>query len=131
MKVIQSCKTYFDKNCLNGALFSGDLYARHTYWLDKSCNFLGYELVVITDHFSIVNKGGPTFSAANGSGVIDLSICYGPLFDRCKHSLSSGVEFFAELFTGAPVRGYVPVIMRLRRSSHTEKSKKLWIEKTD
>ena len=30
-KVIQSCKTYFYKNCLNGALFSGDLIARHTY----------------------------------------------------------------------------------------------------
>ena len=32
IKVIQSCKTYVDKNCLNGALFFGDLNARHTYW---------------------------------------------------------------------------------------------------
>ena len=31
IKVIQSCKTYVDKNCLNGAFF-GDLNAQHTYW---------------------------------------------------------------------------------------------------
>ena len=38
---------------------------------------------------------------------------------------------FAELFTGAPQRGHVPVIMRLERSSITEKTKKIWIEKAD
>ena len=46
-----------------------------------------------------------------------------------KHSLST--DEFAELFTGAPQRGHVPVIMRLERSSTTEKTKKLWIEKAD
>ena len=56
-------------------------------------------------------------------------ICYGPLFDRCKHSLST--DDFAELLTGAPQRGHVPVIMRSERSSITEKTKKLGIEKTD
>ena len=129
IKVIQSCKTYVDKNCLNGALFFGDLNARHTYWGDKSCNLLGEELVQIADHFSILNDGEPTFLAANGYSVIDLCICYGPLFDRCIHSLST--DEFAELFTGAPQRGHVPVIMRLERSSTTEKTKKLWIEKAD
>ena len=129
IKVIQSCKTYVDKNCLNGAFFFGDLNARHTYWRDKSCNLLGEELVQIADHFSILNDGEPTFLAANGYSVIDLCICYGPLFDRCKHSLST--DEFAELFTGAPQRGHVPVIMRLERSSTTEKTKKLWIEKAD
>ena len=83
IKVIQSCKTYADKNCLNGALFFGDLNARHTYWGDKSCNLLGEELVQIADHFSILNDGEPTFLAANGYSVIDLCICYGLLFDRC------------------------------------------------
>ena len=129
IKVIQSCKTYVDKNCLNGAFFFGDLNARHTYWGDKSCNLLGEELVQIADHFSILNDGEPTFLAANSYSVIDLCICYGPLFDRCKHSLST--DEFAELFTGAPQRGHVPVIMRLERSSTTEKTKKLWVEKAD
>ena len=129
IKVIQSCKTYVDKNCLNGALFFGDLNARHTYWGDKSCNLLGEELVQIADHFSILNYGEPTFLATNGYSVLDLCICYGPLFDRCKHSLST--DEFAEMFTGAPQRGHVPVIMRLERSSTTEKTKKLWIEKAD
>ena len=58
-----------------------------------------------------------------------LSICYGTLFDRNKHSLST--DEFAELFTGAPLIGHVPVIMRLERSSNTETTKKLWIEKSD
>ena len=110
-------------------LFFGDLNARHTYWGDKSCNLLGEELVQIADHFSILNDGEPTFLAANGYSVIDLCICYGPLFDRCKHYLST--DEFAELFTGAPQRGHVPVIMRLECSSITEKTKKLWIEKAD
>ena len=129
IKVIQSCRTYVDKNCLNGALFFGDLNARHTYWGDKSCNLLGEELVQIADHFSILNDGESTFLAANGYSVIDLCICYGPPFDRCKYSLST--DEFAELFTGAPQRGHVPVIMRLERSSITEKTKKLWIENAD
>ena len=111
------------------SFFFGDLNARHTYWGDESCNLLGEELVQIADHFSILNDGEPTFLAASGYIVIDLCFCYGPLFDRCKHSLST--DEFAELFTGAPRRGYVPVIMRLERSSTTEKTKKLWIEKAD
>ena len=78
-KIIQSCKTYVDKNCLNEALFFGDFYARHTYWGDKSCNFLGEELVQIIDHLSIFKDGGPTFLAASDSTLIDLCICYGPL----------------------------------------------------
>ena len=76
IKVIQSCKTSVDKNCLNGAPFFGDLNARHTYWGDKSCNLLGEELVQRADHFSILNDGEPTFSAANRYSVIDLCICY-------------------------------------------------------
>ena len=118
-----------NKNCLNGALFVGDLNARHTYWGDTSCNLLGEELVQIADHFSILNDGESTFLAANGYSVIDLCICYGPLFDRCKHSLST--DEFTELFTGAPQRGHVPVIMRLERSSITKKTKKLGIEEAD
>ena len=102
INVIQSCKTYVDRNRLNGALFFGDLNARHTYWEDKSCNLVGEELVQIADHFSILNDGKPTFLTANGYSVIDLCNCYGPLFDRCKHSLST--DEFAELFTGAPQR---------------------------
>ena len=89
----------------------------------------GEELVQIADHISILNDGEPTFLATNGYSVIDLGICYGPLFDRCKHSLST--DEFAELFTGAPQRSHVPVIMSLERSSITEKTKKLWIEKPD
>ena len=41
INVIHSCKTYVDKNCLNGALFFGDLNTRHIYWGDKLCNLLG------------------------------------------------------------------------------------------
>ena len=129
IKVIQSCKTFVDKNCLNGALFFGDLNARHTYWGEKSCNLLGEELFQIADHISLLNEGEPTFLAANCSSVIDLCICYGPLFDRCKHSVST--DEFAELFTSVPLRGHDPVIVRLERSSITEKTKKLWIEKVD
>ena len=129
IKVIQSCKTYVDRNCLNGAFFFGDLNARHTYWGDKSCNLLGEELVQIADHVSILNDGEPTFLAPMATVLSISAFVMRPLFDRCKHSLSS--DEFAELFTGAPQRGHVPVIMRLERSSTTEKTKKIWIEKAD
>ena len=71
----------------------------------------------------------PTFLALNGSNVIDLRICYGPLFDRCKHSVST--DELTELFTGAPLWGHVPVIIRLELSSIAEETKKLWIGITD
>ena len=103
IKVIQSCKTYVDKNCLNGAVFFGDLKARHTYLGDKLCNLLDEELVQIADHLSILNDGEPTFLAANGYSVIDICICYGPLFDTCKLSLSLSTDDFADLLTGARI----------------------------
>ena len=110
-------------------LFFGDLKARHTYGGDKSCNMLGEEHVQIADHFSVLNDSEPTFLAANASSVIYLCICYGRLFDICKHSRST--DEFLEQLTGASLRGHVPVIMRLERSSITEKTKHLWIEKAD
>ena len=58
--------------------------------------------------------------------VIVMGLCS---FDRCEHSLST--DEIDELFTGALQRDHVPVIMRLERSSITEKTKKLWIENAD
>ena len=52
-----------------------------------------------------------------------------PLFVECEHTLSP--DELAELFTGAPLRDHVRVIMRLGRSSTTEITKKFWIEKAD
>ena len=56
MNVILSRKTSIDKNCLNAALFFGDLNSRNTYWGDKTCNLLDDELLQTTDHFSILNE---------------------------------------------------------------------------
>ena len=95
----------------------------------KSCTSLGEEITKITDHFSILIEVEPTYLAAKCSSVIDLCFCYGTLFDRCKHYLST--DEFAELFTGAPLGGHAHDIMRLERSSNTEKTNNLWIEKAD
>ena len=103
IKVIQNCKTYVDKNCLNGALFFGDLNARHTYWGNKSCTLLGEELVQIADHFSILNDGEPTFLAATvlsisafvmGLCLIDVNtLCLRMNLLSCSPVLHRGVMF--------------------------------------
>ena len=96
---------------------------------DKSWNSLVEELVQKSEQFRIFNDGQPTFLAAIGSSVIDVCISYEPVFDRCKHTLST--DEFSELFTCAQLRGQILVVMRLECRSNPETSKKFWIEKND
>ena len=118
-------------HCLTRIRFALVLRKMHFILVDKLhfCSICIVMLVQVTDHFSILNEGEPTFLAAYDSRVIDLCICYGPLFDWCKHTLNT-VEF-AKLFTVDPLTDLVPVIFRLEGYNDTENSKKIWIERAD
>ena len=74
MKSLEACKSYADKNHMEGVLFFGDCNARHYYWGDQKCNELGNELLSLLPTFSILNNGEPTFVSVNGQSVIDMCI---------------------------------------------------------
>ena len=93
----------------------GDLNARHQLWGDTCNNSYGNELVKQLDFQEYVISAAkkPTFLSANGNSCIDLHI-----------STVSGTDAFseletdeeAELFSGAPIRGHVPILTSLSTS---------------
>ena len=129
MKVLENCKKLVDDNKINSCIFFGDLNARHQYWGDTMSNRLGEETVKIVDTYSILNNGEPTFISTNGSSVIDLCLIYGPIVSHYEHNLAT--DEYVELFTGAPNRGHLPVLVDFAVSTEKLKTKKLWMEKAN
>ena len=79
--------------------------------------------------FAILNGPEPTFLAKNGSSVIDLIICCGSI---CDNPHRSSVDKDVELFSGAPIRGHIPVTVEFQSVSEAKTTKsKPWIEKAD
>ena len=74
-----------------------------------------------------MNDGQPTFLSINGQSVIDLCICYGNFINQYKCSLTTDED--TELFTGAPSRGHLPVLVSLVESRSGYFKEKPWIEK--
>ena len=66
-------------------------------------------MVKIVDAFSILNNGDPTFNSTNGSNIIDLCLFYGRIVSQNEHNLTT--DEYVELFTGAPNRGHLPVLV--------------------
>ena len=92
----------------SGIIVVGDFNARHTAWGDRINNDYGKQLVEKLDYtkFSICHSNSPTFLAANGSSVIDLMIVSNNLSDSSTCITDDQVE----LYSGAPLRGHVPLI---------------------
>ena len=92
-----------------GVILIGDLNARHTSWGDSMNNAYGNKLVELLDisKFSICSADSPTFLATNGSSSIDLMIVSNNLVEKVQ---SCTTDKEAELYSGAPFRGHVPVI---------------------
>lgn len=107
-----------------GIILTGDFNARHVSWGDSMCNDYGTELFnsLDTTKFSICTSSSPTFLCANGSSHIDLSIISHSLLDSIE---SCTTDNEAELFSGAPARGHVPLITKLIiRSNFTPMDRK-------
>ena len=114
-----------------GIIVAGDMNARHLSWGDSINNEYGRKLSESLDNtrFSICTSKSPTFLCANGSSHIDLFIISNNLIDTV---ISCYTDDEVELFSGAPLRGHVPVIMELsaaQRNRVTEVKEKLDISK--
>ena len=100
----------------SGIIVIGDFNARHTSWGDKLNNDYGKQLVEKLDYskFSICTSPTPTFLAANGSSVIDLMIVSNNITDNIKTCVT---DEHVELYSGAPLRGHVPLIATIATGS--------------
>ena len=91
----------------------GDFNARHLSWGDKVINYYGRGLAESLDstRYSICTSQSPTFLCSNGSSFIDLAIISNNLVESVTSCVTDeGVE----LFSGAPTRGHVPLLMELK-----------------
>ena len=101
-----------------GIIVTGDLNARHMSWSDTKNDKYGDKLAANLDRtkFSIISPNSPTFLCAKGSSVIDLAIVTNNLVDKID---SCETDESVELFSGAPLRGHLPVITTLNSSGQT------------
>ena len=86
----------------------GDFNARHPSWGDKS-NAQGEILndFLQQEDLTALNDGEPTLTYTDGISVIDLVICSANLH---RHFCGLTMDYYTEIFTGAPNRGHYPVI---------------------
>ena len=104
-----------------GVILLGDMNARHQSWGDSTSNDYGKKLFedLDTTRFSIITASSPSFLCTNGSSFIDLMI----ISNNIRSSISKiETDTSIELFSGAPLRGHVPVIFHLKTSSYETSS---------
>ena len=95
-----------------GVIVMGDFNARHTLWGDRLIDKHGKELAENLNYslFSITTAKTPTFLCDGGSSFIDLIIASSNVIDQLKPCTTDNT---AELFSGAPGRGHVPLLTSL------------------
>ena len=122
---------FYHQHSLGGVLFLGDCNARHCLWGDSICNPNGYLLLEsLSAEDNILNNGEKTVLSSNGSSVIDLCIVSGRIATQVGFELTTDPN--VELFTGAPQRGHIPLIVKCNLSRTREKANtKPWLQKAD
>ena len=97
----------------SGIILMGDFNSRHFSWGDKLINYYGRCLAESLDNtrYSICTSQSPTFLCSNGSSYIDLSIISNDLVESV---VSCVTDEEVELFSGAPIRGHVPLVISLK-----------------
>ena len=115
-----------------GVILAGDYNARHPAWGDTTHNQYGNKLFDKLDssRFTIHTSDGPTFKTEKGSSVIDLIISSSRLSYKVKHIRTDEV---VELYSGAPLRGHLPllsnlVIQNMRRDTPVRIQEKLDVD---
>lgn len=101
-----------------GIILTGDLNARHQLWGDSTANDYGRRLTEQLDQtkYSIMTSETPTFLSTNGFSYIDLVIVSNNLVDKI---INITTDNEVELFSGAPFRGHVPLIITIECSNNT------------
>ena len=131
LQQLEAAQHSFKSIQLDGSIFMGDLNARHEYWGDSTDNLHGLELYNHSPYkLSINNYGDLTFLSSNGNSIIDLFIFSGKMTQHTFFELSCNYD--VELFTGAPRRGHVPVLLDISPLEYSKVvNSRLWLEKAD
>ena len=111
-----------------GIILSGDFNARHLSWGDTTSNEYGKQLADALDNtlYSICISKSPTFLCTNGGSYIDFSIISNSIVDSVS---SCKTDDSVELFSGAPIRGHVPLITELQ--TRNQPNTRQYTEKLD
>ena len=131
IKQSEKVVNFYHQHNHDGVLFLGDCNARDCSWGDSVCNPNGYLLLEsLSAEDNIHNNGEATFLSSNGSSVIDLCIVSGRIATQVGFELTT--DPIIELFTGAPQRGHIPLIVKCNLSRSTEEENtKPWLQKAD
>ena len=97
----------------SGIILLGDFNSRHHCWGDNIINYYGRCLAESIDNtiYSICTSKSPTFLCSNGRSYIDLAIMSN---DLAESVISCNTDDEVELFSGAPIRGHVPLLITLK-----------------
>lgn len=124
MKMLNIAEKLTKKVKAAGVILIGDFNARHTSWGDTTNNEYGKQLLETLDNtrFTICTSKSPTFLCENGSSFIDLMIISNGLTSKVQPCYTDEV---VELFSGAPLRGHVPLLTaisesNIKRDTHVE-----------
>ena len=122
---------FYHQQNLDGMLFLGDCNARHCLGGDSISNPNGYLLVEsLSAEDNILNNGEKIFLSSNGSSVIDLCIVKGRIATQVGFELTTDPN--VELFTGAPQRGHILLLVKCNLIRTTEEGNtKPWLQKAD
>ena len=116
IRMLAAAEQKQDQLKASGIILTGDFNSRHLSWGDKVNNYYGSNLAELLDNtkYSVCTSETPTFLCANGDSLIDLSI----ISNNLAESVSScQTDDEVELFSGAPIRGHVPLNTELIVSS--------------
>ena len=120
---IKKAKDYCHIMKIKNILVYGDFNARSEQWGDHVNNGRGKCLSEFTriQDFVLCSPGYRTFlSPNNGGSIIDLLLAFGDITEKI---VSQWTDEVTELFTGAPIRGHLPVFTSLLKPGSYSKNK--------
>ena len=122
---IRKAKSYAKNLGINSLLILGDFNARSPKWGDRCENSRGRLLSNFIDEFQdccILSPPSNSFVTSQGGSIIDLCLAFGPIHKDLGTPQIDEKDVH-ELFTGAPVRGHLPVVNTLvnRESKQPQK----------
>ena len=122
---IRRAKIYADKLGISSLVILGDFNARSSKWGDRFDNPRGRLLCNFVDEFDkccILSPSSNSFVTAQGGSIIDLCLVFGPLQKDFGTPWTDEKDVH-ELFTGAPLRGHLPVINTIVNKDHIQQKK--------
>ena len=120
---IDKARSYCSKQKIKNMVILGDFNSRNTIWKDSTTNKRGTDLAEYLSKYSLlcITPNAQTFLCTNGGSTIDLALLSPSM--AAVHNATS-VDGQVELFSGAPLRGHVPVIHQfIIAKSNNEKEK--------